>query len=881
MLGAKLRRPGTTKVVFALTIVGAVYYFVQPCKCPLGPARSTESIAPHNVDKESENQLLREVRGDEDPVLIGKSAAVTTSESVQPTCKRIWQKGRSSWFDSRFDDNIRPVWSRANIELPADARTWWMNLVAQRSNQRIKDEDPAPLLTALFDIGAPDVDPWASRNLTRCLRCAVVGNSGNLRQSNYGEEIDGYDLILRTWTSVKSRIQTNKSKILVYNPAFFKYVYDKWTERQGLWPSTGTVVVMFAVHVCDEEAVTKETRFRRLFGFDLEELQSWSGFVQLLNRPADPANLGVLRFLFGFLMVLDIMQERGMSHLDIRFGNPDICHFPLFNFLQPPFIDWLYIVYLVMLIGATGIMLGFCFRLSCLCFLGPYWFIFFLDKTAWNNHSYLYGLTSFLLMLSDANRYWMFFSEEFVSYWIVHMGGLIIDLSMGYLLFFDVTRPIAFFFGGSFHAMNSQLFHIGMFSYTMLATLPLFSSQDWPKRLVHKCPDRMKVILPLATPAQDSRRCLYTRDVKEIYLTILSQLLMQDPQAKSGKQKKPPTRLVHHLSAVFVLLYMSEQLFLPYSHFITQVFTGSSRWSSHPDMLKQYATCLQHRLQEHNISQPQFYFDIWKSMNNRFQQRMVDPRVDIVTADWSPFSPSSWMMPLLVDLTPWREKFQEIEKTMANETEVVFVADFPGLELENYINSDFDNVSLTVLFGEVRVEFRGQENNESLKNITLKKDDKLEIPSGEFHNVLTTSESPSCYFYISTNQTEVEFKKNVTEYLERQKSIASGADGNTAGSVNESSDDPLVEKYQEVAMRRKRRELYNSLSQLDYMKLWGLQKYFTFRRSLLMSGLAVRNIVFGTPELDQLAKDIHWASGQFDPEKYLDELAGVPMMENP
>ena len=63
--------------------------------------------------------------------------------------------------------------------------------------QESKDEDPAPLLTALFDIGAPDVDPWASRNLTGCLRCAVVGNSGNLRQANYGEEIDGYDLIFR------------------------------------------------------------------------------------------------------------------------------------------------------------------------------------------------------------------------------------------------------------------------------------------------------------------------------------------------------------------------------------------------------------------------------------------------------------------------------------------------------------------------------------------------------------------------------------------------------------------------------------------------------------------------------------------------------------
>ncbi|XP_066290506.1 CMP-N-acetylneuraminate-beta-galactosamide-alpha-2,3-sialyltransferase 2-like isoform X2 [Branchiostoma lanceolatum] len=225
---------------------------------------------------------------------------------VQHTCKRVWQKGLSSWFDSRFDENIRPVWSRTNIELPANARKWWMTLVNS------KDENPAPLLTALFDLGAPDVDPWATRDLTGCLRCAVVGNSGNLRQSNYGEEIDGYDLIFRmngaptegwekdvgnrtthhfmypesamdladdvsfvlmnfkpldlkwmktaltdgsitrTWTGVKGRIKTNKSKILVYSPAFVKYIHDMWTEHHAKWPSTGSLVVQFAIHVCDE-----------------------------------------------------------------------------------------------------------------------------------------------------------------------------------------------------------------------------------------------------------------------------------------------------------------------------------------------------------------------------------------------------------------------------------------------------------------------------------------------------------------------------------------------------------------------------------------------------------------------------------------------------
>lgn len=58
--------------------------------------------------------------------------------------------------------------------------------------------------------------------------------------------------------------------------------------------------------------------------------------------------------------------------------------------------------------------------------------------------------------------------------------------------------------------------------------------------------------------------------------------------------------------------------------------------------------------------------------------RIFDPRVDIVKADWSPFRPNPWLMPLLVDLSPWRTKFQEIEGSLDNQTEIVFIADFPG-----------------------------------------------------------------------------------------------------------------------------------------------------------------------------------------------------------
>jgi hypothetical protein len=38
---------------------------------------------------------------------------------------------------------------------------------------------------------------------------------------------------------------------------------------------------------------------RRLFGFELADLKSWSNLVKLMNRPEDPSSLAVLRILFG------------------------------------------------------------------------------------------------------------------------------------------------------------------------------------------------------------------------------------------------------------------------------------------------------------------------------------------------------------------------------------------------------------------------------------------------------------------------------------------------------------------------------------------------------------------------------------------------------
>ena len=133
-----------------------------------------------------------------------------------------------------------------------------------------------------------------------------------------------------------------------------------------------------------------------------------------------------------------------------------------------------------------------------------------------------------------------------------------------------------------------------------------------------------------------------------------------------------------------------------------------ARWSSHPDMIKQYVTCLTEKIKDHpeiEVAEPAVYLDIWRSMNRRFQQRFVDPTVDMATAPWSPLTASPWLKPLLTELTPWREKFKEIHQGLrekSNFTDVVFIADFPQLHLDNYIAEEI-NTTLTLLHGKLEV----------------------------------------------------------------------------------------------------------------------------------------------------------------------------------
>ncbi|XP_071585068.1 LOW QUALITY PROTEIN: vitamin K-dependent gamma-carboxylase [Heliangelus exortis] len=690
---------------------------------------------------------------------------------------------------------------------------------------------------------------------------------------------------------------------------------------------------------------------RRLLGFELRELGRWERFVRLLHSPRDPAALGVFRAAFGLLMALDVPQERGMAHLDARFleGGP-VCRFPLLPFLQPLPLDWMYLLYTVMFLGAVGVMLGCCYRLSCVAFLGPYWYLFLLDKTSWNNHSYLYGLLGCHLALLGADRYWsldglfrpqkrnaevplwhytllraqifivyfiaglkkldadwvggwsmgtlarhwlfapfrLVLSEQLTSRLVVHGGGLLLDLSAGFLLLCDSSRPLGLLLTTYFHCMNSQLFSIGMFPYTMLISSGLFCHPSWPRGLVAHCPGWLRGGLPSLQPPQPSPDCCYG-----------------DGEGGAGK-KGGGAAPRQHLAAVFTLLYILEQLLLPYSHCITQgynnwtkglygyswdmmvhsrshqhvkityrdgltgevgylrpgVFTQSRRWKDHADMLKQYSLCLSHLLPQYNISQPQIYFDIWVSINERFQQRLVDPRVDLVRAPWSPWHPTPWVLPLLLELSPWRERLQELEQSLDRDREVVFIADFPGLHLENFVSEDLGSTVLQVLRGRVVLELLDQG-----QNLTLSEGDEVQVPAGQYHRVHTVSPVPSCYLYLYTNTTARALEQNLTRIRELQERLRNGTEpGPVPPQLRPllgeplppgTAPDPLVSSFLERERQRREREGRGGVQRLQRFLR---RKFHLFRRSFLMSLIAFRNLALGRPPPQQLAQEVAWAT---------------------
>ncbi|XP_060801297.1 vitamin K-dependent gamma-carboxylase isoform X1 [Amyelois transitella] len=645
-------------------------------------------------------------------------------------------------------------------------------------------------------------------------------------------------------------------------------------------------------------------KFEEQFGWPMRET-TLSKVTDYLHSPKDPSSLAVTRILFGLAMLFDIPDERGGADLERRWGDPLTCHFPLFPFLRALPMPYMAIVYACLWLGALGIMLGYKYRVSATTFAVCYWYLLLIEKSYWNNHSYLFGLVGLLLACTEANCYWsvdayldpsirkptvpywnyfvlkfQFFilyfmaglkkgtaewltgysvqnlSEHWVfapfklflttaqtDYLIVHWFIFIFDLTVAVWMMCAKSRHVAMVFCALFHLMNSRLFRIGMFPWVCLATMPLFYPFDWPKlsltfckKYLTKTIQEIRKLFGLAPTEHECHCQLNNSDNEDEQQKPIVEMIQDlkgedsttelkdnsDEEVNTNTKKEIVDNAVatiietncerRKLTTVIIALYVFSQLFLPYSHFITKGFnnwtdglygyswdmmvhtwdthsiivkvvdnerkseffvdptsyTLNDRWTRHGDMVYQYAKCLKENLMEESYRRNRYrpmisdnisiFVDVWCSMNGRLAQRMFDPKVDLLKANWHPFARIPYLMPLLDEALGWRNYLDDMKKVVQewnNYSDVIFLADFSGYELEKYIPQELNNVTLTILEGKVvfEPEVTNAQNGQSYQ---LLSGNKTKVKSGSFHKLFNIGDKPAYYMYTFYNSTEEE-----------------------------------------------------------------------------------------------------------------------------
>ncbi|XP_026101118.1 CMP-N-acetylneuraminate-beta-galactosamide-alpha-2,3-sialyltransferase 2-like [Carassius auratus] len=261
-------------------------------------------------------------------VLVNNSVVERLFHEEPCACmERCLAASDDKWFAEHFRKDVPPVLSLNNSVLPKHIFNWWQSLQSTKSKANYSQ-----VIKELFSV-IPEEEWYRDAGPSRCRTCAVVGNSGKLLGSYYGPVIDHHDFVFRmnkatvqgyekdvgsrtthrvmypesaihldnnthlvllpfktidiqwitsaltdgsikrTRFKVIDKLQANKDKVMVMHPAFMHYVHNTWLhiKSRRSYPSTGFLVLIYALHICDEVNV---------FGFGADDKGTWHHYFE-------------------------------------------------------------------------------------------------------------------------------------------------------------------------------------------------------------------------------------------------------------------------------------------------------------------------------------------------------------------------------------------------------------------------------------------------------------------------------------------------------------------------------------------------------------------------------------------------------------------------
>ncbi len=270
-------------------------------------------------------------------------------------------------------------------------------------------------------------------------------------------------------------------------------------------------------------------------------------FKQYYIKQIDAAPLVVFRMSFGILMVISMIRFWLNGWIEKLYIEPTFS-FSYFGFnWVKPIGSYTYVVFLISVISALCVAIGFKYRFAIISFFLSFTYIELMDKTTYLNHYYFVSLVSFVLIFLPANALcsvdnykkgkeyhtipqwtidsikllifivyfyaglaklnsdWLFRAMP-LTIWLpskydlpiignslmqkewFHYGmswcGLLYDLCIPFLLWNKKTRRVAFILVVFFHIMTRVLFPIGMFPYLMIFSALIFFDSELHQKIV-------------------------------------------------------------------------------------------------------------------------------------------------------------------------------------------------------------------------------------------------------------------------------------------------------------------------------------------------------------------------------------------------------------
>lgn len=437
-------------------------------------------------------------------------------------------------------------------------------------------------------------------------------------------------------------------------------------------------------------------------------VKNWSTIIErFLFRPVPSQQLGIFRIFFGLCIVYEIIYYYKIDILNRGLRAPALL-FPYEG------LEWITLlpgktmeaIQVLLLLSSVCILLGVVYRIAIVTFFAGFSYIFFIDKSLYNNHLYLFVLLSFLLIFSNADSaysvnkrkklntvpYWQIFiikiqmfivyfygglvklnydwlvnrqpvksiinysatKSDFLEYSLVY-GGVLFDLCIGFLLWNKRTRLFGVIGVVIFNLTNATIFNdIGVFPFFMILATIVFFEPETVRSFTAGMNPGQKKNKDQEQPAIEIRTQVKTM---LIITYILFQFLFPfryilfpgnvdwyGVGQRFSWRMKIQNRQIQEMNFIIMDKSNNRQFDADPSKFITQAQILSL--SQDPKMIYQFAKFLDKESAKSGIVNKSIHANIKVAFNGRMPQYIVDPKTNLIKINYNKFNLLSWVLPL-------------------------------------------------------------------------------------------------------------------------------------------------------------------------------------------------------------------------------------------